>query len=44
MIPADVWVVDKLPALGSGKVDTMAVAKLVRDRLAEKAEPARATG
>jgi acyl-[acyl-carrier-protein]-phospholipid O-acyltransferase/long-chain-fatty-acid--[acyl-carrier-protein] ligase len=44
MIPADVWVVDKLPALGSGKVDTMAVAKLVRDRLAEKAEPARAMG
>jgi len=44
MIPSDVWVVEKLPMLGSGKVDTMAVAALVRERLAEKSEPARAAG
>src|SRR5262249_24984178 len=50
MIPAEVWVEDKLPVLGTGKVDMMAVAKLVRDRLAAKAEagpdpqPARAKG
>jgi acyl-[acyl-carrier-protein]-phospholipid O-acyltransferase/long-chain-fatty-acid--[acyl-carrier-protein] ligase len=50
MIPADVWVEDKLPVLGTGKVDMMAVAKLVRDRVAAKAQaepepqPARATG
>jgi acyl-[acyl-carrier-protein]-phospholipid O-acyltransferase / long-chain-fatty-acid--[acyl-carrier-protein] ligase len=50
MIPGDVWVEDKLPVLGTGKVDMMTVAKLVRDRLAAKAQaqpeaqPARATG
>jgi hypothetical protein len=49
MIPAEVWTQDKLPVLGTGKVDMMAVVKLVHDRLAEKAasQPetmARATG
>jgi acyl-[acyl-carrier-protein]-phospholipid O-acyltransferase / long-chain-fatty-acid--[acyl-carrier-protein] ligase len=45
MIPADVWVLDKLPLLGSGKVDMMATAKLVQERLAAKPEAmARATG
>jgi acyl-[acyl-carrier-protein]-phospholipid O-acyltransferase / long-chain-fatty-acid--[acyl-carrier-protein] ligase len=34
MIPADVWVLDKLPVLGTGKVDMMAVGKLVEERLA----------
>ena len=29
MIPAKVWVVDKLPLLGSGKVDMVGLAKLV---------------
>jgi acyl-[acyl-carrier-protein]-phospholipid O-acyltransferase/long-chain-fatty-acid--[acyl-carrier-protein] ligase len=51
MIPAEVWTQDKLPVLGTGKVDMMSVVKLVHDRLAEKAQPqpepetrARATG
>ena len=32
MIPSEVWVLDKLPLLGSGKVDLVALAKLVRER------------
>ena len=32
MIPSEVWVLDKLPLLGSGKVDMVAVAKLVSER------------
>ena len=45
MIPAEVWVQDKLPMLGTGKVDMLAVAKLVQERAAAKAETmARATG
>ncbi|HVH73627.1 MAG TPA: acyl-[ACP]--phospholipid O-acyltransferase [Stellaceae bacterium] len=31
MVPAEVMVVDKLPLLGSGKIDLVAVARLVRD-------------
>jgi acyl-[acyl-carrier-protein]-phospholipid O-acyltransferase/long-chain-fatty-acid--[acyl-carrier-protein] ligase len=38
MIPADVWVEEKLPMLGTGKVDMMTVAKLVQERLAAKAQ------
>ena len=34
MVPSDVWTVDKLPMLGSGKVDMVAVAKLVHERIA----------
>jgi acyl-[acyl-carrier-protein]-phospholipid O-acyltransferase/long-chain-fatty-acid--[acyl-carrier-protein] ligase len=45
MIPSDVWVIEKLPMLGSGKVDTMAAGRLVQERLAAKPETiARATG
>ncbi len=45
MIPAEVWVQDKLPMLGTGKVDMLAVAKLVQERDAAKAASmARATG
>jgi acyl-[acyl-carrier-protein]-phospholipid O-acyltransferase / long-chain-fatty-acid--[acyl-carrier-protein] ligase len=45
MIPTEVWMVEKLPLLGSGKVDMMATAKLVHDRLAAKPDAmARATG
>ena len=45
MIPSEVWVQDKLPVLGAGKVDTMAVAKLVKERIAAKSEEIeRATG
>jgi acyl-[acyl-carrier-protein]-phospholipid O-acyltransferase / long-chain-fatty-acid--[acyl-carrier-protein] ligase len=49
MIPSEVWVQDKLPLLGAGKVDAMAVAKLVKEQIAAKAEAgtdamARATG
>ncbi len=39
MMPSEVWVLDKLPVLGSGKVDVMAVGKLVEERLAAKPEP-----
>jgi acyl-[acyl-carrier-protein]-phospholipid O-acyltransferase/long-chain-fatty-acid--[acyl-carrier-protein] ligase len=38
MIPSDVWVLDKLPVLGTGKVDIMAVGKLVEERFAVKTE------
>jgi acyl-[acyl-carrier-protein]-phospholipid O-acyltransferase/long-chain-fatty-acid--[acyl-carrier-protein] ligase len=45
MMPSEVWIVDKLPLLGSGKVDTIAAAKLVQERLAAKPDAmARATG
>jgi acyl-[acyl-carrier-protein]-phospholipid O-acyltransferase / long-chain-fatty-acid--[acyl-carrier-protein] ligase len=49
MIPSDVWVVEKLPLLGSGKVDMIETAKLVNERLAAKSDAtpdamARATG
>jgi len=39
MIPSEVWVLEKLPVLGSGKVDVMAVGKLAEERLAAKPEP-----
>jgi acyl-[acyl-carrier-protein]-phospholipid O-acyltransferase/long-chain-fatty-acid--[acyl-carrier-protein] ligase len=32
MIPSEVWVLDSIPVLGSGKVDMVAVAKLVAER------------
>jgi acyl-[acyl-carrier-protein]-phospholipid O-acyltransferase/long-chain-fatty-acid--[acyl-carrier-protein] ligase len=35
MLPSEVWVVDKLPLLGSGKVDMVALAKLVEERACE---------
>jgi len=38
MLPSEVWVLDKLPVLGTGKVDMMAVGKLVEERLAAKPE------
>jgi acyl-[acyl-carrier-protein]-phospholipid O-acyltransferase / long-chain-fatty-acid--[acyl-carrier-protein] ligase len=45
MIPSEVWSLDKLPLLGTGKVDMMSLAKLVQERLAAKPEAmARATG
>ena len=45
MIPAEVWVMDKLPVLGSGKVDQLSVAKLVEERVAAApTAAARATG
>jgi acyl-[acyl-carrier-protein]-phospholipid O-acyltransferase/long-chain-fatty-acid--[acyl-carrier-protein] ligase len=39
MIPAEVWVVEKLPLLGSGKVDMIAAARLVEERAA-RSKPA----
>ncbi|HEY4857976.1 MAG TPA: acyl-[ACP]--phospholipid O-acyltransferase, partial [Xanthobacteraceae bacterium] len=33
MLPSEVWVLDKLPLLGSGKVDVVALARLVHERL-----------
>src|SRR5215470_16009284 len=45
MIPSEVCSLDKLPLLGTGKVDMMSLAKLVQERLAAKPEAmARATG
>ncbi|MFL6797298.1 MAG: acyl-[ACP]--phospholipid O-acyltransferase [Xanthobacteraceae bacterium] len=43
MIPAEVWVEEKLPMLGTGKVDVVSIAKLVQERLASRPEMARAT-
>jgi acyl-[acyl-carrier-protein]-phospholipid O-acyltransferase/long-chain-fatty-acid--[acyl-carrier-protein] ligase len=40
MLPAEVIVLDKLPLLGSGKVDQMAVQKFVREQAAAKAAAA----
>jgi acyl-[acyl-carrier-protein]-phospholipid O-acyltransferase / long-chain-fatty-acid--[acyl-carrier-protein] ligase len=40
MMPAEVVVLDKLPMLGSGKVDQLAVDKFVREQTAEKAAAA----
>jgi acyl-[acyl-carrier-protein]-phospholipid O-acyltransferase / long-chain-fatty-acid--[acyl-carrier-protein] ligase len=40
MLPSDVIVLDKLPMLGSGKVDQLAVAKLVSEQAAAKAAAA----
>ena len=39
MIPSEVWVLEKLPVLGSGKVDMVAMGKLIEERLAAKPEP-----
>jgi acyl-[acyl-carrier-protein]-phospholipid O-acyltransferase/long-chain-fatty-acid--[acyl-carrier-protein] ligase len=33
MVPADIIVVDKIPLLGSGKIDNMALSQLVRERV-----------
>jgi acyl-[acyl-carrier-protein]-phospholipid O-acyltransferase/long-chain-fatty-acid--[acyl-carrier-protein] ligase len=38
MLPSEVWVVDKVPLLGSGKVDMVALAKLVGERASAMAE------
>jgi acyl-[acyl-carrier-protein]-phospholipid O-acyltransferase/long-chain-fatty-acid--[acyl-carrier-protein] ligase len=40
MLPAEVIVLDKLPMLGSGKVDQLAVDKFVREQAASKAAAA----
>jgi acyl-[acyl-carrier-protein]-phospholipid O-acyltransferase/long-chain-fatty-acid--[acyl-carrier-protein] ligase len=40
MLPSEVIVLDKLPLLGSGKVDQMAVQKFVREQAAAKAAAA----
>ena len=40
MLPAEVIVVDKLPLLGSGKIDNLAVTKFVREQAAAKAAAA----
>src|ERR1700681_3828455 len=42
MIPSEVMIFDRLPMLGSGKVDVISVAKLVAEGCAAKPEPARA--
>ena len=40
MLPAEVVVLDKLPLLGSGKVDQLALTKFVREQAAAKAAAA----
>ncbi len=42
MIPSEVMIFDKLPLLGSGKVDLVSLAKLVNERVAAKPDMARA--
>jgi acyl-[acyl-carrier-protein]-phospholipid O-acyltransferase/long-chain-fatty-acid--[acyl-carrier-protein] ligase len=42
MVPAEVVVVDKLPLLGAGKVDNLAVTAMVRDMIAARTEAVRA--
>jgi acyl-[acyl-carrier-protein]-phospholipid O-acyltransferase/long-chain-fatty-acid--[acyl-carrier-protein] ligase len=37
MIPSEVWTVEKLPMLGSGKVDNISLAQVVQERLAAAA-------
>ena len=39
MIPSDVWFIEKLPLLGTGKVDMMSTAKLVEERIKPDAQP-----
>jgi acyl-[acyl-carrier-protein]-phospholipid O-acyltransferase/long-chain-fatty-acid--[acyl-carrier-protein] ligase len=34
MTPAEIVIMDKLPLLGSGKVDNLAVTRLVKERVA----------
>ena len=34
MVPAEIVVLDKVPVLGTGKIDMVGVAKLVKDRAA----------
>jgi acyl-[acyl-carrier-protein]-phospholipid O-acyltransferase/long-chain-fatty-acid--[acyl-carrier-protein] ligase len=38
MIPSEIMVLDKLPLLGSGKVDLLSLAKMVKERLAPASE------
>jgi acyl-[acyl-carrier-protein]-phospholipid O-acyltransferase/long-chain-fatty-acid--[acyl-carrier-protein] ligase len=40
MMPSEVVVIEKIPLLGSGKVDNVSVAKLVREMAASKPAPA----
>jgi acyl-[acyl-carrier-protein]-phospholipid O-acyltransferase/long-chain-fatty-acid--[acyl-carrier-protein] ligase len=40
MLPAEVIVLDKLPMLGSGKVDNLTLTKFVREQAAAKAAAA----
>jgi acyl-[acyl-carrier-protein]-phospholipid O-acyltransferase/long-chain-fatty-acid--[acyl-carrier-protein] ligase len=38
MIPSEIMIFDKLPMLGSGKVDLISLKKLVDERVAAKPE------
>jgi acyl-[acyl-carrier-protein]-phospholipid O-acyltransferase/long-chain-fatty-acid--[acyl-carrier-protein] ligase len=42
MLPGEVVVLDKMPMLGSGKVDQLAIDKFVRDRLEQDLAAAKA--
>ncbi len=44
MVPAEVVIVDKLPLLGAGKIDNLAVTAMVRDMMAARTETVRAHG
>ena len=39
MVPTEVLILDKLPVLGSGKVDNIALTNFVRERASSKARP-----
>jgi acyl-[acyl-carrier-protein]-phospholipid O-acyltransferase/long-chain-fatty-acid--[acyl-carrier-protein] ligase len=36
MIPAEIMILDKMPMLGSGKVDQVSLTKLVQEHVAER--------
>jgi acyl-[acyl-carrier-protein]-phospholipid O-acyltransferase/long-chain-fatty-acid--[acyl-carrier-protein] ligase len=40
MIPAEIMVLDKLPILGSGKVDQLSLTKLIHERVSARAQVA----
>jgi acyl-[acyl-carrier-protein]-phospholipid O-acyltransferase/long-chain-fatty-acid--[acyl-carrier-protein] ligase len=44
MIPAEVLYLDKVPVLGTGKIDNVSVAKLVKERFAAAPQQAAAAG
>jgi acyl-[acyl-carrier-protein]-phospholipid O-acyltransferase/long-chain-fatty-acid--[acyl-carrier-protein] ligase len=39
MLPSEAWVIEKIPLLGSGKVDMVAVAKMVEERAGAVEDP-----
>jgi acyl-[acyl-carrier-protein]-phospholipid O-acyltransferase/long-chain-fatty-acid--[acyl-carrier-protein] ligase len=44
MIPSEIMYLDKVPVLGTGKIDNVSVAKLVKERFAAAPQQAAAAG